>query len=926
MNYKSKTIQSFIKTFLFLFGVIVFANAKGNTLFRQTNKQWEPGTVIVKMKSETQSLRKYRMTSELQSLQSKYSVHTTERMIKATNAKSIGREELDRIFIFKTDNATDILSLARKIAQEPTVEYAEPNYILESHSVPNDPLFNQIYPLGIVHADTAWSIQKGDSTVIIGIIDTGVDWDHPDLASSIWNNTKEIPDNNIDDDNNGYIDDIRGWDFLENGVGADPGEDSTTQDNNPMDFQGHGTHVAGIAAGSTNNGIGIASLSWGCKIMPLRIGWRTKIGPGGEPASGVGYSADMAKAFIYAADNGASICNLSYGTTNAVLDGGLYAFRNGVVIVNAAGNSNTDEAALLGSQGWALSVAATNSDDKKTWYSSFNNSVDVSAPGGDSQTGNSLKFLSTIVNPSPFYGNNLYTSFEGTSMASPFVASLAGLIKSQHKNWSPAQVMFQIVETADSIDAKNPSYANKLGSGRINALRALTETVVPKPKLKFVTVTVDDKIGGNGNGLLNPGESANINCIIRNEWGDAINLTADLSTTNQDISITKNTASYGLLYGISNVDSSQHGGLDGGFTINVNANALPQIISFTITLTSTNGYLIQLPFSLKIGARLLIVDDDDGATNVEQYYFNALNRLGIIYDVWDRAAQGSLPVDNLQKYKAVIWLCEWAFPALDSSDRNVLATYLDGGGNLFLSGQDIGWDLADSAGTEFLSSNGASKVFYEKYLKAKYISDNAENNFLSGIAENSISDNVTLVRDQPGRTSGEQFPDVIDTINGSKYCFLYNGGSYVGKGGAVTYSKEYKLVHFSFGGFESITDSTKRNTVMERVIKFLAPDLIVSNITDKSQTQQPVTFSLEQNYPNPFNPTTTIQYTVPQISKISLKVYDVLGKEISTLVNSEQQPGFYTLQFDASKLSSGVYYYRISTGLFTDIKKMVLIK
>ncbi|MDP1677737.1 MAG: S8 family serine peptidase [Bacteroidota bacterium] len=900
---------------------ILFAYAKGNNLPQHSEKQWQPGMLIVKMKSTAQSLRKNQFASELQTLQSKYSVYSIDRLITSTvKTKTIGREELERIFILKTDESTDILSLAQKIALEPSVEYAEPNYILQSHSVPNDPLLNQVYPLGIVHADSAWSIQKGDSTVIIGIIDTGVDWDHPDLAGSIWNNADEIPGNNIDDDGNGFIDDIRGWDFLENGINADLGEDSTTQDNNPMDFNGHGTHVAGIAAGSTNNGIGIASLSWGCKIMPLRIGWHTKTG------SGVGNSADMAKAFVYAADNGASICNLSYGTSGAVLDGALYAFKNGVVIVNSAGNSNSDEVSLLGAQSWALSVASTNSEDKKSWYSSFNSSVDVSAPGGDSQSGNFLKFLSTIVNPSPFYGNNLYTSFEGTSMASPFVASLAGLVKSQHKNWSPAEIMFQIVETVDNIDSKNPSYAKKLGSGRINALRALTETVVAKPKLKFISVIIDDNTGGNGNGLLDPGETANINCTIRNEWGDAINLNADLSTANQNVSITKSTCSYGTLYGISHIDSSQQGSSDKGFTVNINANALPQTISFTITLTSTNGYSVQLPFDVKVSAKLLIVDDDDGSNNIEQYYYKALNRLGIVYDTWDRNTQGSLPVDYLQKYKVVVWLCEWAFPALDSSDRNVLTAYLNSGGSLFLSGQDIGWDLADSTGDEYLNSKGASKKFYETYLKTKYISDDAKNDGLLGIVGNSVSDNLAITRNQPGRSAPEQFPDVIDTINGSKYCFLYNGGSFIGKGGAVTYSKEYKLVHFTFGGFESITDSSKRNTIMERVIKFLSPDLIVSNIIDEAQSQQPFTFSLEQNYPNPFNPTTTIQFTVPLASKVILKVYDMLGREISMLINTEQQSGIYNIQFDASKLSSGIYFYRISSGSFTDIKKMMLIK
>ncbi len=900
---------------------ITFLSAKNNVPYSLQEKQWQPGVLIVKMKLTAPTYRKIEIASELLSLKTKYSVQAIDRLITSVPKHvMVGREVLERIFIFKTSASTNLLLLARELSQEPSVEYAEPNYILHSHSIPNDPLVNQIYPLGIIHADSAWNIQKGDSDVVIGIIDTGVDWDHPDLAPSIWKNVNEIPGNNIDDDGNGFIDDVRGWDFVENTFDAFPGEDSTTQDNDPMDFDGHGTHVAGIAAGTTNNGIGIASLAWGCKIMPLRIGWHSKDG------NGLGYASDMAKAFVYAAENGASICNLSFGTTGAVLDGAKYAFKNGVVIVNSAGNSSSDESAVLGSQSWALSVAATNSEDKKASYSTFNSSVDVSAPGGDFSSGNFQGFLSTIIHPSTFYGNQEYVQFQGTSMSSPLVASLAGLIKSQHKNWTPSQIMFQIVGTADNIDSKNPLYVKKLGSGRINALRALTETIVAKPKFKIISVSVDDSKNGNGNRLLDPGETVNINCIIRNEWGDALNAEAELRSNNSAISITKNKSHYGTVYGISHLDSSQHGSLDEGFTININASALPQTILFTITITSDAGYSVELPFELTISAKLLFVDDDDGLNNVEQYYFNALKHLGVTFDTWNRNSQGELPFDYLQKYKVVVWACEWAFPSLDISDRNILTAYLNSGGGLFLSGQDIGWDLADSSGSEFLLSNGASKIFYEKYLKAKYISDDAKNNNLTGVSGNSISENMTIVRNQPGRSSSEQFPDVIDPINGSNYCFIYNGGDFVGKNGAISYSKEFKVVYFGFGGFESISDSVKRNIVMERVIKFLSPEITMLNVSSELSHQTPTSFSLEQNYPNPFNPVTKIRYSISQPAFVTLKVYDMLGKEIQTLIQSYQDRGEYRIPFNASDYASGVYYYRLSASQFVDTKKMILLK
>lgn len=921
-----------MKSMIGIFILIVFGllpvSGKAKMSFQQDEKNWRPGTVVIKIKSFNTSQKINRPNHEISSLLNKYNATSIEPLVKNSNSSSLlGREELNRIFIVRFDKSANLSLKIDELSRDPMIDYAEPDYILKSHSIPNDPLLNQIYPLSIIDADSAWSIQQGDSNVIIGIIDTGVDWDHPDLSASIWTNKNEIPENNIDDDNNGFIDDIRGWDFLENGIDAFQGEDSSMQDNNPMDFDGHGTHVAGIAAGTTNNGIGISSLGRGCRIMPLRIGWHTKDG------NGAGFSSDMAKAFVYAVENGASICNLSYGTSGAVLDAALFAYKNGVLIVNSAGNSHSDEPSVLGSQSWALSVAATNSEDKKASYSTFHSTVDVSAPGGDFSSGNSTGFLSTIVHPSNFYQNNEYVPFQGTSMASPLVAALAGLIKSQHKNWSPAKIMFQIVETADNIDNINPKYSHKLGSGRINAVRALTEIVVAKPKMKIASVRIDDSNSGNNNGLLDPGESVSLHCLLKNEWGDAHNTTGIISCSNGDISIIKSNSNYGTVYGISNLDSSEHGSIDDGFQISISPNALPQTFSFTLNISTAEGITEQLPFDVRLHSNLLFVDDDDGETNIQQYYINTFNQLGVSYDTWNRKSQDAIPFDYLQKYKAVIWSCEWSFPSLDITDRNLLATYLNNGGSLFISGQDIGWDLADSAGNEFILSNGASKLFYENYLKSKYITDDAKNDSLYGISENFISNNLNIARNQPGRTSSDQYPDVIDTINGSKYCFVYNGGDFKGKGGAIIYSKDYTVVNFGFGGFESIVDMTQRKTIMQRVIKFLSPEIKMTKVIDETPVPSASSFSIEQNYPNPFNPTTMINYQIPFTSRVSIKLYDLLGRELITLVNSSMNAGKHSIPFNASELPSGIYFYRIEStsvtgtnSYFTETKKMVFLK
>ncbi|MBI2429298.1 MAG: T9SS type A sorting domain-containing protein [Ignavibacteriales bacterium] len=251
-----------------------------------------------------------------------------------------------------------------------------------------------------------------------------------------------------------------------------------------------------------------------------------------------------------------------------------------------------------------------------------------------------------------------------------------------------------------------------------------------------------------------------------------------------------------------------------------------------------------------MGSRILLVDDDDGENNVESYYKNALEKLGTVYDIWDHTKKGSPSPGALLQYQSVIWLCEWAFPSLDSADRAAISGYLNSGGRLFLSGQDIGWDLADATGTEFQVSGGSSKTFFETYLKSKYVADDAAVSLLNGVALDSVANGLTINRNQPGRASTEQYPDVVDTIGGSSYSFKYSGGSFNNRGGAVKYTGVYKLLFFAFGGFESITDATQRDLVMERILKWLFEyDMVVDKLknTEDNINPYPVSATITSN-------------------------------------------------------------------------------
>jgi subtilisin family serine protease len=381
---------------------------------------------------------------------------------------SAAGDSVDEAGIYKITmpGRQDVYNMVDEIKRDPDVEYAEPNYLYQVSAMPNDPSYAMQWGMYRVGASSAWDVTQGSSNVVVAVVDTGVDYTHQDLANNIWTNTKEIPGNGIDDDGNGYIDDVRGWDFVT--VPSDwvaAGEDPGPQDNDPMDFLGHGTHVSGIIAGKTNNSLGIAGMSWNSKIMPLRAGYMC--------IDGGGYLelADIAEAIHYAADNGANVINMSFGCpydSTCLREAIDYAHAKGLVLVASAGNVDSYDAGKpFYPAAYAPVIAVSsvdNQDHISIWglfaFSNFGEFVDICAPG--------TNILSTL--PGNGYG---YAS--GTSMAAPFVSGLAALIKSKHPDWNSDQIEARIKSTSDDIYATNPQefLKGKLGSGRINAKRAL---------------------------------------------------------------------------------------------------------------------------------------------------------------------------------------------------------------------------------------------------------------------------------------------------------------------------------------------------------------------------------------------------------------------------------------------------------------------
>jgi serine protease len=359
-------------------------------------------------------------------------------------------------------------------------EYAEPRYIRETCLTPNDPSIGQQYYLDSVQAYQAWDITRGDTNVVMGIIDSGVQTEHADLAPQIKIDSSDPP-NGLDDNNDGKIDNYKGWDFC--GPTFNPDYEGDPDATIISGGASHGTHVAGTAGARASNGTGIAGLGFNCKIMPL------KCSPdNGGQSIYFGYEA-----IEYGASHGAKVLNCSWGgpgfsvyESEVVADATL---NFGTLVVAAAGNDNSPEFFYPAYYNHVLAVAALGPGNRRASFTNYNYKVRVAAPG---------------VNIYSTYFNNSYQLNSGTSMASPVVAGIAGLVRSRFPALTPDQVAQRIRVTADNIYSVpgngGASFFGKFGRGIANAYRAVVEQT---PGIQNIAVRVTD---GNNN-LFQPGDT-----------------------------------------------------------------------------------------------------------------------------------------------------------------------------------------------------------------------------------------------------------------------------------------------------------------------------------------------------------------------------------------------------------------------------------
>lgn len=866
------------------------------------------GTMIVKFKPEyrgkieTEVVDGIAKTNipQIDQLNRQWQVYKVEKIISDPNPSELAKQYgMDLFYRFDFPESKDVMRIIKDYEKTGVIQYAEPDYIFQVDRIPNDPYYSSQWHLLKSQCALAWDGILGDSTVTVMIIDCGIDYNHDDLKYVYSINTAEDINNNrrfdpypasqggdfdgIDQDGNLYTDDVIGWDWISNDPNPFP---------NPGDD--HGTNCAGIPIAHTDNNVGIASYSWGCRYVDARCGHS-------------GYIYNYLPALYYAVTRQVWAVSMSFGGSvyqQAYQDAINYAWAGGCVLMASAGNCETHPPGVLRYPACyqnVICVAATDQNDYLSdWpgpgQSNYGPFVDVCAPG------------TAVLTTDP---NNGYGAWDGTSMSTPCVAGLAALIKSMYPRMTNAECTLRIFQSCDPMP--DPQYAaGNCGYGRINATKAIYQPI--RSNLK----TIDFRINDGNNNYPQNNETVSLIITLTNERGyqNATNVSAILVTNDPDVTIIKNTANFPNI----NAGASQNCSAD-SFVFTVNANAVPHRVRFIIqknanppSLSTLDTIYVNICFP-----RILLVDDDEGA-NYEIYYKEAIDSLKTFYRLWTVTSAGSPPLETLSNYPVTVW-----FTGLDSlntlttTDINNLTSYLNLGNKLFICGQNLGQHIGSSS-------------FYSNYLRASYVTNSTGILFAIGVPNDPIGGvyGDTVVLGGAGGAGNSRSNDGIRPLSGARGCFWYRGYPDTTIYGAIHYSGNYKVVYFGMP-FEAINHSPLRYIqkwdVMRRILTFFGERLPGIEETESTRPTRVIntlyTLSLS---PNPFSERTTIRFPLPVTNNAQLNIYNLSGALIKTIKVSGSSINWDGTDQNSQKLTNGIYFCELKTPQGSLIQKAVILR
>ncbi|MDP8228298.1 MAG: S8 family serine peptidase, partial [Candidatus Electryoneaceae bacterium] len=796
------------------------------------------------------------------------------------------------------------LPLIEAYGECPEVELAEWMPIFKQLFIPDDPRYQNQWHLDHCGFPEAWEITHGSEDIIIGIVDSGLDmrdpdgfeWVediHEDMVNDLWINAGEDIDNDgvitfddineEDDDNNGYEDDFFGWDF-------------TGRDNWPNDIwgaeNGHGTQVGGIAAASTNNDLGASGAGFNCRLMYV----------GCYSIQDPDHIVNGYAGVEYCVDNGAQIINCSWGSYGGYNNGAHAAFRyagqEGVAVFAGAGNG--DE---FGNPVYdraednrhfypcafpeVIGVSATNTHDGFAQWATYGDFTDLVAPGEG------------ILGSFP---HNDYRAGPGTSFSSPLAAGTGALLLSVMPDLNPDQLLQRMQDYSTDVSELNEDWPGI--QYRINAGFLIGAT---RPKLEVVEWSLRE-LEGNGDRWPEVTERFAVDITISNQemYQDANNAVFRLETDDPTIRIHQ---SQGEIGSIGNGEQIEiEGDISPTFTV---LQTWPHYTSLRLVIETNEELEIPLELPLTMDHPSFLLVDDDGGEHFQSFYESDLSHRPHVHDLWTSETDGLIDQEDLNSYPMVVWITGNAEDPLSESEQGLLQDYLDSGGTLFIAGQYIGDACGDTE-------------FHQQYLHASHLNDNSEGRRLFGVAENPISDGVSLLLvggDAGG--NGRLSPSSMEPINGAVTLMTYDNED-EDAGGILYEGDDYRVIYLGFAleAASGLGGTTPRNEFVQRALDYY----FIDAVDDAPSHIVPTQFSLEAPYPNPFNAQTTIRVSIPSREHYQLDVVDPNGRTVATLFDGFGSAGTHNFVWNASDVTTGVYFVKLTWAEGSQARKMVLLK
>jgi len=842
---------------------------------------------------------------------------------------------LSLIYEIEYNSATTIVSAINSIYASGVVDYAQPHYIsYPLDYVPNDPLITNQYHLDRIKSFQAWDITKGDTNVVIAISDWGTDISHPDLLDNIKYNRLD-PIDGIDNDNDGYLDNYRGWDLGEN-------------DNNPTGYINHGTFTAGLAAATPDNNIGVSGSGFHCKILPIKV------------CNASNQGTMTYESIVYAVEHGCSIVNCSWGNTfntgpygQDVID---YASINKeALVVAACGNDNSIVAFYPASYNYVLSVASSDINDNKSSSSSYGYFVDISTPGDN--------VWSTDV-------GGTYNAYSGTSHASPITAGCAALLKSKYPSLTGLQIAEKLKVSSDIIDtiSSNLPYKDLLGAGRLNVFSALNDSTHPSIKMYSIS-TVNALMLHE----LSPGDTITVRGDFVNYLAaSGSNLKATISCASPYVTVVDSVFNAGIIptFGTTNNNASP-------FRIKIKP-TIPdnEELVFKITYNDDNYRAVQY-FTEYANTNYITIDTNKIATTLTsngQLGFirgNSLQGLGFRYNngetmmysggfiVARSASQVSDVIYNdagwfdndfkvssaIEKIipsvisdfdvvgrfndslagvsKINVGIIQRAYAWRDSpNDKFIILEYniINNNSNLIsgiYAGLYVDWDIKNSL---------SNRIEYDATSKMGYCFS-PEGSDYAGIAMISEGDLYHYAFDNDGANGSIKIADGFTTSE--KYVAIKTNRAEAGLSGSGNDVSEM----MSSGPFTiAAGDSVKiifaliagdhlgdlQNSAAEAKQVYYQTGIHPADKTDAG-------ISLFQNQPNPFKEETKISFYLDKKSTIELSYCNLSGVSSEIIFKGALDKGLHSFMLNKN-LGAGIYVYSLSGEDFCLKKKLCVIR